>query len=219
MIRFFSARRPLGLWCGAFALIAVAGLGVAQQPRLSESEWSEGPWAGATGGTCEPDAETLCLHDGRYEVQADWRTGDGNSGAAQVVPKKTRDSGLFRFFDADNWEVLIKVLNGCEDNGHHWVYGASTTDLGYEIRVRDTATDEVRVYRNEPGRPAPAITEGKAFQGACREACRHPSSSRLTRGFRAHRAWSWPLFRSSASRTRAVWPTARRCAWPTVALR
>lgn len=25
----------------------------------------------------------------------------------------TKDSGLFRFFDPDNWEVLIKVLDGC----------------------------------------------------------------------------------------------------------
>ena len=74
---------------------------------------------------------------------------------------------LFRFFDADNWEILIKVLDGCAVNGHHWVYGASTTDLGYEIRVRDTTTDDAKVYRNEPGRPAAAITDDKAFPGAC----------------------------------------------------
>ena len=150
-------------------MIAVAGFGAAQQPRLSESESSDilASSVVPTDGACAPDAETLCLQDGRYELQADWWTSDGNSGAAQVVPKTTRDSGLFRFFDADNWEVLIKVLDGCAVNGHHWVYGASTTDLGYEIRVRDTATDDVRVYRNEPGRPAPAITDGKAFRGAC----------------------------------------------------
>lgn len=79
----------------------------------------------------------------------------------------TRDSGLFWFFDPDNWEILIKVLDGCAVNGHHWVYGASTTDLGYEIRVRDTTTDKSRVYRNEPGQPAPAIVDGKAFSGTC----------------------------------------------------
>ena len=112
-------------------------------------------------------AETLCLHEGRYELQADWWTGDGKSGSAEVVPKATRDSGLFRFFDADNWEILIKVLDGCAVNGHHWVYGASTTDLGYAIRVTDTATGDVKEYRNEAGRPAPAITDGKAFSGAC----------------------------------------------------
>lgn len=116
---------------------------------------------------CEPDAETLCLHEGRYELRADWRTGDGSHGAAKVVPEATRDSGLFRFFDADNWEVLIKVVDGCAINGHHWVFGASTTDLGYEIRVRDTATGAIRSYRNAPGRQAPAITDAKAFPDGC----------------------------------------------------
>ena len=132
----------------------MAGLGAAQEPRPSD----EG---------CEPGAETLCLHDGRYEVQATWLTSGGESGSARVVPKGTRDSGLFRFFDADNWEILIKVLDGCAVNGHHWVYAASTTDLGYLIRVTDTTTGDFEEYRNEPGRPAPAITDGKAFPGAC----------------------------------------------------
>ncbi len=156
---------------GAVALIVVVGFAAAQQPWLSKIESPERLLVGVleASGTCEADEETLCLHDGRYELQADWWTGDGNSGAARVVPKATRDSGLFRFFDADNWEVLIKVLDGCAVNGHHWVYGASTTDLGYEIRARDTATDDVKVYRNDPGRPAPAITDGKAFTAACEE--------------------------------------------------
>ena len=155
----------------AATLIAVAGLGTAQQPRLSQIDLPErfSMSVLAADGACEPDSETLCLHEGRYELQADWWTGDGKSGSAEVVPKATRDSGLFRFFDADNWEILIKVLDGCAVNGHHWVYGASTTDLGYAIRVRDTATDDVKEYRNEPGRPAPAITDGKAFPGACEE--------------------------------------------------
>ena len=126
-------------------------------------------------GTCVAStSETLCLHDGRYELQATWSTTDGSSGPAQVVPKGTRDSGLFRFFDPDNWEVLIKVLDGCAVNGHHWVYGASTTDLGYEIRVRDTVMNEVKVYRNVPGRPAPAITDDKAFPGTCEAGASSP---------------------------------------------
>ena len=121
----------------------------------------------AEGGACAPDTETLCLHGGRYEVRADYWTSHGDRAAAQVVPKGTSDSGLFRFFDAENWEMLIKVLDGCAINGRYWVYGASTTDLGYEIRVTDTTTNDANVYRNEPGRPAPAITDGKAFPEAC----------------------------------------------------
>ena len=169
MARFISARRSLGLW-GAFALVAVVGFGAAQQLELSESERPERLVNSvvAEGSACAPDTQTLCLHGGRYEVRADWWTADGDRGAAQVVPKGTSDSGLFRFFDAENWEVLIKVLDGCVVNGHHWVYGASTTDLGYSIRVTDTTTGEVKEYTNEPGRPAAAVTDGKAFPGACK---------------------------------------------------
>jgi len=119
-------------------------------------------------GACEATSETLCLHGDRYEVRVEWRTGDGATGSAQVVSEATEDSGLFQFFDADNWEILVKVLDGCKVNDHYWVYGASTTDLGYVIRVTDTATGDVQEYRNEPGRPAAAITDAKAFPAGCR---------------------------------------------------
>ena len=123
-------------------------------------------------GTCESSAETRCLQDSRYAVAVEWRKPDGESGAGKVVHAGTNDSGLFTFFNRDNWEILIKVLDGCALNGHVWVYGASTTDLGYTIRVTDTATDAVKEYRNEPGMPAPAITDGTAFPLGCTPAAR-----------------------------------------------
>lgn len=61
------------------------------------------------------------------------------------------------------------MLNGCTLNGHLWVYGAATTDLGYAIRVTDTVTGAEREYRNKPGLPAPAITDSAAFPYRCRE--------------------------------------------------
>ena len=54
-------------------------------------------------------------------------------------------------------------------NGHVWVFGASTTDLGYAIRITDTVTGEVKEYRNETGTPAAAITDVTAFANACRD--------------------------------------------------
>ena len=116
---------------------------------------------------CMASAETLCLHGDRFEVRVEWWTGDGETGPAQVVGEATKDSGLFRFFDADNWEILVKVLDGCTVNRHYWVYGASTTNLGYVIRVTDTATVTVQEYRNDPGRSAAAITDAKAFPNSC----------------------------------------------------
>ncbi len=123
--------------------------------------------AAAPAGSCRADAETLCLRDSRFEVKANWWSADGESGPGRVVYAGTDDSGMFQFFDPSNWEVLIKVLDGCGSNGRMWVLGASTTDLGYRIRVTDTITEESRTYVNEPGQPAPAIVDTEAFSGAC----------------------------------------------------
>ncbi len=125
------------------------------------------PQSGGGPGTCVADEETRCLQDSRFAVVVGWWTGDGESGPATVVQAGTNDSGLFTFFNRENWEILIKVLDGCALNGHMWVYGASTTDLGYRVRVTDTLTGAAREYRNEPGLPAPAITDAKAFPDGC----------------------------------------------------
>lgn len=115
-------------------------------------------------GACTPDDETLCLLDSRYSVRASWWTADGETGSASVVHAGTNETGLFWFFEPSNWEVLIKVLDGAGLNAHVWVYGASTTDVGYVISVTDTVTEVVREYRNEPGHAAPAITDAAAFR-------------------------------------------------------
>ncbi|MYA09250.1 MAG: PKD domain-containing protein [Holophagales bacterium] len=125
--------------------------------------------AAAPAGTCAADDEIRCLGDSRFAVTVDWRAGDGGSGPGRVVREGTNDSALFRFFDKDNWEVLVKVLEGCSVNGHVWVYGASATTLGYTIRVTDTVTGAVKEYRNETQRSADAIVDAAAFPDACRE--------------------------------------------------
>jgi hypothetical protein len=97
----------------------------------------------------------------------DWRAAGGETGQATVAHAGPNGSGMFWFFDQENWEVLVKVLDGCGVNGRFWVFAASTTDLGYAIRVEDTATGEVREYRAEPGAPASAITDMEAFPRGC----------------------------------------------------
>ena len=123
--------------------------------------------ASSPAGSCVPGPETVCLQDSRYAVTVEWRDGAGGSGAGRVVHAGTNDSGMFSFFDRANWEVLIKVLDGCSANGQVWVFGGSTTDLGYVIRVTDTATGAVKEYRNEPGTAAAAITDVAAFRDGC----------------------------------------------------
>ena len=119
------------------------------------------------GGSCRSSSSATCLQGSRYEVAVDWWTADGQSGDARVADVGTADSGLFWFFSATNWELLVKVLDGCAVNGHHWVFGAATTDVGYRVRVTDTESGTVREYRNEAGRAAPAIADVTAFSEAC----------------------------------------------------
>jgi hypothetical protein len=46
------------------------------------------------------------------------------------------DSGaLFFFFEPDNPEMLVKVVNGCAINGHWWVFGSAATDLSYKVNI------------------------------------------------------------------------------------
>ena len=52
-------------------------------------------------GTCAPSPEVLCLNDGRFAVNASWRTADGTREQAAAVPFSS-DSGSFWFFSPTN---------------------------------------------------------------------------------------------------------------------
>ncbi|MEM8931306.1 MAG: FG-GAP repeat protein [Acidobacteriota bacterium] len=115
-------------------------------------------------GTCVPGVGTICLRDERFEVQVDWTTTDGSTGhGVPVEGTRSVDSGLFWFFEVNNWELLVKILDGCSTNDHFWVFSAATTDLGLLVRVTDTVTGITREYAKTPGSPAPALTDTSAF--------------------------------------------------------
>ncbi len=104
-----------------------------------------------------------CLNQYRFQVEVEWRDFEGNTGFGRAVRQGSPDSGLYWFFDPGNWEMLIKVLDGCNLNDRHWVFAAATTTVEYTLRVTDTETGQVREYFNPLGRAAPAITDTSAF--------------------------------------------------------
>lgn len=114
-------------------------------------------------GACVAGPTNLCLNRGRFRVEVDWRSFDDQGGAGQVVPFAAGDSGAFWFFGLNNWEILVKVLDGCRVNGHFWVFAAGSTNLEYTIRVTDTATGSPKEYFNPLGRASAAITDTRAF--------------------------------------------------------
>jgi hypothetical protein len=113
---------------------------------------------------CVADVRTLCLNGGRFRVRVDWRNFENETGFGSVVQFGADDSGLMWFFDADNWEMLIKILNGCGFNNHYWVFSAATTNVEYRMTVTDTLTGEIRDdYFNPLGTAADATTDIEAF--------------------------------------------------------
>jgi len=99
---------------------------------------------------CAPDADTLCLNDGRFRVEVDWATALGTSGEGQAV-QLTGDTGYFWFFGDANVEIVIKVLEACSPFGNYWVFAGGLTDVQVSIVVTDTETGTVRAYQNPLG--------------------------------------------------------------------
>lgn len=110
-------------------------------------------------------ATTLCLLD-RFQIQSFWRTDPAATpvdGQGQVVSVANEGSGLFWFFSAQNWEIMIKALNGCGLNNRYWIFSAATTNVFYRVEVTDVTAGERKIYFNYPGPPAPAVTDTSAF--------------------------------------------------------
>lgn len=133
-----------------------------------------GPHDGAVQGTgtgfltfpvavgCATTPTVLCL-DGRFEVRVTWRIGDGTTGNGTVVACGADDSGLFWFFSAVNWEVLVKSVDGCGLNNRHWIFSAATTNVFYRMQVTDVVGGAQKIFFNYSGPPAPAVTDTSAF--------------------------------------------------------
>ncbi len=120
--------------------------------------------------SCLVDTYTLCLGEGgRFRVATEWAdfTGATGGGSGASIPAnglaRSGDSGLFTFFTPDNWELLVKVLDGCGINGNYWVFTAGTTNVEYILTITDTDTGEVKTYTNPLGQAAAAVTDIEAF--------------------------------------------------------
>lgn len=80
------------------------------------------------------------------------------------VPLASTDSALFWFFQPANFELLIKMVDGCSLNDRYWVFYAATTNVAFTIRVHDTFADETVTYTNTIGSTSNiARTDSDAF--------------------------------------------------------
>jgi hypothetical protein len=101
------------------------------------------------GAGCPPSTGALCLGPGgRFEVRASWKNPfTGETGTGHPVPL-TGDTGALWFFDDQNLELLVKVLDGRALNGHFWVFAGALSNVEYTLTVTDTQTGAQRSYHN-----------------------------------------------------------------------
>jgi predicted esterase len=144
-----------------------AGFGHNYWPPESMGKGFEFLTSKAYGVTCTGDASHVCLQGSRFQVSLTWRDGTGRTGVGSAVTGlASPDSTVLWFFDPSNWEMLVKVLDGCAVNQRVWVFAAATTNVEYTLRVTDTVTGQVKSYQNPSGQAAAAITDTNAF-AAC----------------------------------------------------
>lgn len=118
----------------------------------------------AVAGPCVAGATTLCLNGGRFRATVDWRTAQSGGHAGAIPLPANPDSGLFFFFDADNIEALIKVLNACAFSApRYWTFFAATTNVEFTLTVTDTANGKTKTYFNRLDQAALPVQDTDAF--------------------------------------------------------
>jgi hypothetical protein len=118
----------------------------------------------AVEDVCQINDSTLCLLGSRFRAEITYRTATVGSGQGHAV-RLSGQSGLFWFFDSENAEMLVKVIDGCGVPGldAYWVFFAATTNVDFTMTVTDTQTGVSRQYRNPFGNAAEPIQDVRTF--------------------------------------------------------
>lgn len=111
---------------------------------------------------CVTTSTAMCLNGGRFRVQASYRTSQGQSGQAHAV-QLVEDSGYFWFFNPNNIEVVVKVLDACLVNNRYWVFAGGLTNVEVQLIVTDTQTGIQKTYTNPINTAFQPIQDTKAL--------------------------------------------------------
>lgn len=110
------------------------------------------------GGQPAPDA--LCLH-GRFKVEAEWQTPGGRGVARPLAVDEA--TGALSFFGPHNVELVVRVLDYCQDTEPVWAFLAGgLTDVAVTLAVTDTATGQAKTYFSPLGHRFPPILDAFA---------------------------------------------------------
>jgi hypothetical protein len=108
-----------------------------------------------------PGDTRLCLAGGRFQVEVAWQDFQGRTGVGHTLPL-TADTGAFWFFDPENLEVAVKVIDGRAVNQAFWVFYGALSNVEYTLTVTDTQTGLSRRYQNPRGQLA-SVADTRGF--------------------------------------------------------
>lgn len=128
-------------------------------------EASSGTMAVKVVPVCPVDA--FCALSNRFAVRlraVDHRTNRAGGGEPHA------NNDIFGSFsipsltgDAENPEVLVKVLDGRAVNGSYWVFFGGLTDLEYTVTVSDSETGLTKSYRKPSGSATGGFDVGDGY--------------------------------------------------------
>ncbi len=145
--------------CGAEPLPSTS---LATPVTLMSTNAVASPSGDPNGETCTPNETTLCLGSGRFRVRSQWSDFAGISGAGTAVPL-AEDSGLFWFFEPENVELAVKVIDGCDFNNRYWVFAAGLTNVEVHLTVEDLLRQRSWSRATGLGEAFPAFLDSSAF--------------------------------------------------------
>jgi hypothetical protein len=104
-------------------------------------------------GPCVSGGRDLCLMNNRFRVRVDWRIPETDAFGRGVARRFriSNESGTFWFFDPDNIELVVKVLDGRPVNNFFWVFHGGLSHIEYWVTVVDTVADTTRTFHKFPG--------------------------------------------------------------------
>ncbi len=178
-LRVDEPRPPELFWIAVHPAVSIndAGVFVVAWEGGPESE-SQQIFARKYVLPCSGSPTSLCLDGDRYRLHADWWVRDERTEDGTALPIRV-ETGGFWFFSDDNPEVIVKVLDGCGSNDHHWIYAAGLTDVEVHLSVTDTETGEIWSRVNpwqEPFAPLQDIEALGGCPGSAAESVAEPKS-------------------------------------------
>jgi len=118
-------------------------------------------------GSCRPAIGRACLQDGRFRVEALYRTKDNGKKVADLV-RMSDDAAYATFFDRGNVELFVKILDACSWSGSNWVFVGGMTDVGVSLRVYDYWTGSSWELETVPGQTFPSVLDTNTVFTECR---------------------------------------------------